>query len=495
MSVMKIYFSDFFNVSFDKIEDYGAFNVSLINDLPLFIDPFLLFGSKKEEYKLLHESILKYLSFLKTKSAEGITDPAQIKSWYLFPEVKQNWLGYSKVGNSGSGLGMDFGKSMSSSMHIVFDDLGQERITQSSHLEKAGLFEIGVGKDKIGDFTANLIKEFLLSYTETFAKENIDPKFLRRINVGKVYFDYNLESWRPKEFILPYFSAKNEYVILTPRDILTKDDNWINSQDLRGDFSRIVSGIPNDQLRNEIRNYFNRVLPRPPKNKKNTQREISEAIQNTIRQYPEIIKWYIKTKEENKEGAKNISKQRVDEVESVFIHQLSKFVELLFDKTEFYNIDSKSSFDESLKRINYLKDVIENNDGYRLFYVDGQPIKREEDLQIIYRLTWYASDFDVNREPNNGRGPVDYAVSKGSANKALIEFKLASNSKLKQNLAKQVEVYEKANRTESSIKVILYFDDNEYRKVISILNELKLNDKPNIVLIDAGRKTSASNVK
>ena len=490
---MKIYFSDFFNISSDKIEDYGAFNVSLINDLPLFIDPFLLFGSKKEEYQKLHNDIIEYLSFLKTKSAEGITDLSQIKSWYLFPEVKQNWFGYSKVGNNGSGLGKNFGQSMSSSMHIVFDDIGKEKITQSSHLEKAGLFEIGVGKDNISDFTTNLIKEFLLSYTEIFAIKNIDSKFLRKINVGKVYFNYNLERWMPKEFVLPYFD--NDYVILTPRDILTKDDNWINGNDLKGDFSRIVNSIPNDQLRNEIFNYFRMVLPKPPKNKKNTQKEISQAVQYTIRKYPEIIKWYIKSKEENKEGAKNISKQKVDEVESIFIHKLSKFVELLYDKTEFYNVNSKSSFEESLKRINYLKDVIENNDGYKLFYIDNQPIKREEDLQIIYRLTWYASDFDVNREPNNGRGPVDYAVSKGSKDKTLIEFKLASNSKLKQNLVKQVEVYEKANNTDKSIKVILYFDGLEYQKVVKTLKELKLENKSNIILIDAGRKISASNVK
>ena len=116
-------------------------------------------------------------------------------------------------------------------------------------------------------------------------------------------------------------------------------------------------------------------------------------------------------------------------------------------------------------------------------------------MQIIYRLTWYASDFDVNREPNNGRGPVDYSISKGSKDKTLIEFKLASNSKLKQNLAKQVEVYEKANNTEKSIKVVLYFDNSELKKVTKILKELKTENSPNIILIDAGRKISASNVK
>ncbi|MBX3162999.1 MAG: hypothetical protein KF900_00845 [Bacteroidetes bacterium] len=490
---MKIYFSDFFNVSIDQLEKYGAFNMSLINDLPLFIDPFLLFGSKKSEYQKLHDEILKYLTFLKSKSEEGIKDKAQIKSWYIFSEVKQNWFGYSKVGNSGSGLGEKFGSAMSSSMHIVFDDLGKEKVTQSSHLEKAGLFEIGVGKDNISDFTTNLIKDFLLTYTETFAKKHIETSLLKIVKVDKVYFDYKLERWMPKEFTLPYIF--DDYVILTPRDILTKDDNWINGNDLRGDFSRICNSIQNEQLRHQIQNYFQKKLPKPTKNKKNTQREITEAIQATIRQYPEIIKWYIKKKEENKEGAKNISKQRVEEVEDIFIRKISLFVGSLIDKTGFYKISPHSSYDEALKRVNFLKQVIENNDGYRLFYINNNPIKREEDLQIIYRLTWYASDFDVNRETNNGRGSVDYAISKGSKDKTLIEFKLASNSKLKQNLKKQVEIYEKANNTNSSIKVILYFDNSEFRKVTKTLKELKIDNKPNIILIDAGQKKSASNEK
>ena len=366
-------------------------------------------------------------------------------------------------------------------------------MTQSSHLEKAGLFEIGVGKDNISDFTTNLIKEYLLNYTENFAKQHIDKSYLQRVKVDKVYFDYRLERWMPKEFTLPFIF--NDYVILTPRDILTKDDNWINSNDLRGDFTRICNSIPNDQLRTEIFNYFRQCLPAVKKNKKHTQKQISEAIHHTIKQYPEIIKYYVKTKEENKVGAKNISKQKVEAVETIFIDNVQQVVDQLIKETNFYEIEPINSYDESMKRLNYLKDVIENKDGYRLFYIDGNPIKREDDLQIIYRLTWFASDFDVNREPNNGRGPVDYAISKGSSDKTLIEFKLASNSKLKQNLAKQVEVYEKANDTKSSIKAILYFDTSEYRKVNKILKELKLENVPNIVLIDAGRKISASNVK
>ncbi len=35
-----MYFSDYFKVRPQVIEKYGAFNISLVADLPLFIDPF-----------------------------------------------------------------------------------------------------------------------------------------------------------------------------------------------------------------------------------------------------------------------------------------------------------------------------------------------------------------------------------------------------------------------------------------------------------------------
>jgi hypothetical protein len=488
-----IYFTDFFQVTENDIEKYGAFNISLINDLPLFIDPFLIFGNKKSEYQRLHTDILKYLKFIKDKVENSSPSLSQLKAWYTFHEVKQNWLGYSTLGNAGSGLGLDFAKSFSSNLKIVFDDLGDERITMSSHLEKAGLFEIGVGTDNISDFTCNLIKEYLLDYTQNFAQAHISNSYLKQFKVEKVYFDYELERWMPKEFTLPFYN--DNYVLLTPKDILTKDDTWINSSDLRRNFEEICISLENDQLRFEISNYFRKMLPALKENEKHTQKDLTKATIDTIRQFPIIVKYYIKSKEENKEGAKNVSQQNVEEVQSVFILNVQHFVNLLQNNTEFYNFSATGSYTEAYKRIEYLKKVIEENDGYRLFYYKDEPIKKEEYLQIIYRLTWYATTYDVNREVNNGRGPVDYSISKGSKDKTLVEFKLASNAKLKQNLAHQVEIYEKASSTDSSIKVILYFNDTELVKVNKILKELKLDQNKNIILIDAGKKISASNVK
>ena len=184
------------------------------------------------------------------------------------------------------------------------------------------------------------------------------------------------------------------------------------------------------------------------------------------------------------------------EVETLFKSNVQYLINELLKQSEFYSLPPEGSLNEALKRVLYLKDFIENKDGYKLFYYKNEPIKREADLQVIYRLTWYSSPFDVNREVNNGRGPVDYTVSKGSRDKTLIEFKLASNSKLKMNLENQVKIYEEANDTKQSIKVIMYFNNVEYVKLMKVLKELNLENDPNIVLIDArDNKPSASNVK
>ena len=112
------------------------------------------------------------------------------------------------------------------------------------------------------------------------------------------------------------------------------------------------------------------------------------------------------------------------------------------------------------------------------------------------KFTWFNTEFDVNAEVNNGRGPVDYKISMGKYDSSLVEFKLASNTKLRQNLLHQVEVYEKANDTKNSLKVIMYFTANEQLKLYNILRELNLDNNPNVILINAiDDKPSASNVK
>jgi len=468
------------------LDEYGAFDISLINDLPLFIDPFLLFNSEKPEYQALHSEMIRYLSFLRDKSlSQSLTKPL-ISAWYSFPEFKQGWLGFSKFGNSGRGLGRKFAFSLYRNLNSVFSSFGRERIARGSHIEKLGLIDDGIGKDKISDFTANLIKQYLLEFTQTFAVTHLTDIQCARVAVPRVRFNYEAESWVSSTFTLPVF--KGDYVVLTPKDILTKDENWINRPDLFLKYSQIVDSMPNDQLRAQLNNYLKSVLPKDP----NTE-EQREAIAKTIRRYPEFLEYYIRYKEDHGDEAVSISEARVAWIEKLFVQQISQLANTLLTQTDFYAL-AGDTLDEARRRALFLKDVVENKGGWRLFYVDKKPVRREEDLHILYRLTWYATPSDISREVNDGRGPADFKASRGSVDKSIIEFKLASNTKLKRNLEKQVEIYKLASDADKGLKVIFYFTETELTRVTKILNDLGIAGDANIILVDArdDNKPSAS---
>jgi hypothetical protein len=518
MQDLRIYFSDFFNVSRQTMNTYGVFDVSLINDLPMFIDPFLLFNSERPEYKALHDDMIKYLTFLRDKSIDSELDKGRMYAWYIFKEIKQNWLGFSLSGNRGRGLGPDFAIALHKNFNTTFKEFGEEDIPESPHFEKLTLFDSGVGKDNVSDFTTNLIKKYLLEYTQEFARLHIDPALTKNLAVERAYFNYKTETWVSKTYRLP--TLFGDFVLLTPLDLLTKDDLWINQRDLVGDYSEIVDSIRNVQLRSQINNYFSHELSVIIARKEQKRREAlakkrrsKKPIQfmrplepteadrkvvkwKAIRKFPELIDYYLAVKEKHGDKAVRQSRENVEQIKNQFIKQVESLVALLQEHTNFYS-EPTDSYDAALKRALYLKDVIENNDGWRIFYPNGYPITRERDVHILYRLTWFASAFDVNSESNSGRGPVDFAISKGSANKALAEFKLASNPQLADNLEHQTPIYQKAHRTKKSVKVIVYYNEAELARVKSIVRQLGLEKDQSIVLIDArnDNKQSASKVK
>jgi hypothetical protein len=474
---MKIYFSDFFAVSKSALKRYGAFNISLLADLPLFVDPFLLFNSKKPEYRRLHEEMIKYLRFLRDKSSNSDLDPGLLQAWYRFPEVEQNWLGFAGKGNRGHGLGKAFAIALHTNLGKIFGSFGAETVTKGSHLEKLCLIREGVGRDTISDFTNNLIHEFLLTYTQKFAIANIDPSHRKMCSAQKVRFNYQTESWESATFDLPF--CNGDYVLLTPTAILTKDDTWINKTDLIDDFESIPQAIPDEALRSQINNYFRRVLP-----KKADRKEERVAAFQTIQQFPELIDFYIKYKEDNGVAAVSLSHERVEFSERLYLDQFQKLAQLLQAQSGFYGI-AGNTYSEARERVRFFKDVIENKGGHKLFYIDGEPVEREQDLHILYRMTWYATQSDVTREANDGRGPADFKISRGANDKTLVEFKLASNSQLARNLEHQTTVYEKASDATRSIKVIVYFNTRQKLRVETILKKLKLADSEDVVLVDA----------
>lgn len=164
------------------------------------------------------------------------------------------------------------------------------------------------------------------------------------------------------------------------------------------------------------------------------------------------------------------------------------------NQTKTYGPDmyTEDSYKESLRRVKMFKSRVEDNGLARMLKNN----QNETQLQDMLHLSFENTNYSVDREVNNGRGPADFKVSMGSNDSTIIETKLASSSKLKQNLKNQVAIYCNANNTVKSITLIAYFNEKEKKKVDKVLRELELSKKENYILVNCEYDLpSASNVK
>lgn len=501
-----IYFSDYFGVHPDVLADYGALDISLVADMPLFIDPFLLFNSDEATFRALHNQILDYLRYLRDRAGTRLS-PDLIGTLYAFKEVRQNWLGFTQDGNTGHGLGRKFAASLHEAFGDVLSNLGSETITQSTHLEKVALVKPGVGRDNISDFTTNLIKHYLLTFTEKFAQAHLTADQTRTVTVQRALFNYQTGTWAARSYMLPWLDdgideqgrdLPGDYVILTPMRLLTRDDTWINRGDMIRRFDQCAEALPDAEQRARVNDYLGRQLSQDP-----TKEEIAEARARTIMAFPELVDYYIAIKEDDQEQAVAVSLEKTRDTQTVLRDQVQAAARDIAQKTTLFE-RLWSSYDEARDAVATFKHYVEHQDGYTVINRGGgRAFSSEKEVQAFFGLLLQPSRFDVNREPNNGRGPVDFKISAGAFDKTLIEFKLAGSSSLRRNLKKQVEIYEQANRTKQSVKVVIVYTQSEALKVTRVFAAIdKELDLPagttagRVVVIDArsDNKPSASKV-
>ena len=171
-------------------------------------------------------------------------------------------------------------------------------------------------------------------------------------------FDYDTRCWRRRQYDLPV--SCDDYVLLTPKEILTKDEAWINRGEFLDQFQEIYTAVSDTQLRAQVNEYFLRRLTEDM-----TEKERRAVAESTAEQFPAVLDYYIKHKEDTGEEAHKVSSLKVRETEVQFVEHIRDLVETHLAGTEFYELGD--SFEESLRRLMFLKDVIENKDGYRVF--------------------------------------------------------------------------------------------------------------------------------
>src|SRR5205823_11912640 len=123
-------------------------------DVPVGIDPFLLFKSRDPNLRSLHEVVIEAFRVGVELVKDGrITDARKL---LRFPEVREIGLGYTRKGKGGSGLGAFLSD-------LILDTLRESPAMLERgvrHVEELQLVSAGIGPDRTSDITARLIKSF-----------------------------------------------------------------------------------------------------------------------------------------------------------------------------------------------------------------------------------------------------------------------------------------------------------------------------------------------
>lgn len=188
--------------------------------------------------------------------------------------------------------------------------------------------------------------------------------------------------------------------------------------------------------------------------------------------------------------------------------QIDYFIERIINRIEKLNIpwklmirretiDSKRA---SMEILGFFKRWVENNKGWEVIQ-DANSRKKEKIVQRIIHFSGLCyiqtNNLALSCEPDEGRGPVDFKVSRGQ-DVTIIEVKLSTNSEYCNGFKYQIEEYGKAENTDNMIYVFIDLGNSGRVKTIEGLYAENLNKgrkMPELIIIDAKEKVSASITK
>lgn len=225
MSIIRPRLTDFFNipVTQEKLD----FAIPFIDeDIPLYVDPFLLWKSPSMQDNSLHSLIsnsFNHLGYLVNNDREN----EAVEILKELSECSEVGLGTSKT-KKGAKIGDKLAKETLS----LFKYIPQVKKNGFIHFETIQMLIDGISKDRISDISCGLIKSFLIDYTIQSSEENKIP--LSKKNKLKIYNNRS-NSFKEEDVFLPQNPNDGQPIIFVPKRWL-RYIPWINYDDYFNSF-------------------------------------------------------------------------------------------------------------------------------------------------------------------------------------------------------------------------------------------------------------------
>ncbi len=149
--------NDFHNLPFSQEEVDFAIPF-LDEDIPLYLDPFLLWKSPSQQDNSLHVSIINSFNYLGSLYIKN--EDEAVQTLVEISECDEVGLGNSKTKH-----GKKIGVKMEHTVLSIFREIPEINKNGLTHFEEIQLLVEKFSTDRVSDISCNFIKSFLIDYT------------------------------------------------------------------------------------------------------------------------------------------------------------------------------------------------------------------------------------------------------------------------------------------------------------------------------------------
>jgi hypothetical protein len=179
----------------------------LDEDIPLYVDPFLLWASPSLQDNSLHTMVVNSFNHLGYLARKGDKTQA-VETLIALSECNEVGLGTSRTRR-----GKPIGQRSAESILSLFDDVPAYAKNGFVHFEEIQFFVDQIAKDRISDFTCSLLKSFLIDFTIDQCKKQSIP--IQEVKVS--LYDYKNHALAAEKITLPVNPESGDPILFVPK--------------------------------------------------------------------------------------------------------------------------------------------------------------------------------------------------------------------------------------------------------------------------------------